>query len=161
GLLPGELLPAADLYVDVARIQLGHVGRALGLLGADHGAARAAEHVEHDLALLGAVQDGAAGEFHGLHRRVHGGAGAAVAVVAAHLPDVVGLAARGAEQHALAGLEVHVAHLSALGHLRAHVELLAVGHGEDDPRANGRVGLACGRARVDAPHGGLGPGPVE
>src|SRR5690606_16791217 len=28
GLLPGELLPAADLYVDVARIQLGHVGRA-------------------------------------------------------------------------------------------------------------------------------------
>ena len=62
----GEVLPAREDHVGVARVELDHRAPPAGALAGDEGAARAAEGVEHEIARVAAVLDGALHQREGL-----------------------------------------------------------------------------------------------
>src|SRR5205823_7987245 len=70
---PGEALQALDGHVAVPGVDVHAVAPAAEQLAGDERAPRAAEGIEHDLALPGAVGEHAPDEFHGLGRGVLGG----------------------------------------------------------------------------------------
>src|SRR5205085_1129984 len=70
GGVAGQLLPATDNRIDIARIELRPVAAPAGALGRDHRRAAAEETVEHDVAAGGAVEDRVGHQAHRLHGRV-------------------------------------------------------------------------------------------
>ena len=69
-LLAAELLPTANDHVAVLRLQFDEARLAAGLLARDQCRARSAERIEHGVAALAAVPDGALHQLDRLHRRV-------------------------------------------------------------------------------------------
>src|SRR5271157_41677 len=69
-LLPGKLLPPGDDHVAVLRLQFDQACLTPGLLARDQRRAGAAERIEHGIAALAAVPDGALNQLDRLHRRV-------------------------------------------------------------------------------------------
>ena len=70
GALPRLLLPSLHYYVSVFRIEFNQARPPPGAFGRDKRGARAAEWIEHDVAVLGRVADRPLDQRDRLHRRV-------------------------------------------------------------------------------------------